>query len=474
MTTAARFVCPALVLFLFGACVYRAATQSITHDEARSYFEFYSGGPLGALAGYEAGNHVLQSVLSASAVRVFGLSELSLRLPTLAGALLYLVAAWRLSVWLFFPGWRAALSVALLGLNPFLLDYLSPARGYGLGLGLFLWGLYEAARYLEDDRPSRLYRAGICCGLAIASTLIFLYPVLALAGVVAGLGALEGRQRFWTVADNLIGPAIVVSFLILAVPLTHLARGAFYFGASTLRESIYGVIEMSWLRDEGFRATALGRWLFRVIANGLVPGTVLAAAILSARRVRHARPLRREYATLILATATLLLTIVLAVLTKYVLGLLYPVGRTAVYWAPLWALVAVLVFEGLHRSGWRIAAAACLVFLLGSAVLFAAGFTTSYYGEWRYDSGTKRIVRRIAEDRRPSVRLGASWALVPSLNFYRQRYGLRWLAPVDRGGPDGEFDYYILVPRDRGVIDKRGLRVLSTDPVSQQILAVKW
>jgi hypothetical protein len=276
------------------------------------------------------------------------------------------------------------------------------------------------------------------------------------------------------VADNLIGPAIVVSFLILAVPLTRLARGAFYFGASTLRESIYGVIGMSWLRDEGFRATALGRWLFRVIANGLVPGTVLAAAILSARRVRPARPLRREYATLILATATLLLTIVLAVLTKYVLGLLYPVGRTAVYWAPLFALVAVLVFEGLHRSGWRIAAAACLVFLLGSAVLFAAGFTTSYYGEWRYDSGTKRIVRRIAEDRRPSVRLGASWALAPSLNFYRQRYGLRWLAPVDRGGPDGEFDYYILVPRDRGVIDKRGLRVLSTDPVSQQILAVKW
>src|SRR5262249_20159660 len=63
---------------------YRAAHQSLTVDEAFSHSRFLTNywaiwGP------YDANNHVLFSILAKLSIDLFGLSEFSLRLPTLIG-----------------------------------------------------------------------------------------------------------------------------------------------------------------------------------------------------------------------------------------------------------------------------------------------------------------------------------------------------------------------------------------------------
>ncbi len=118
--------------------------------------------------------------------------------------------------------WLTALSVAALSLNPFVLDYLSAARGYGLGLGFLLWAMYHLMRYFDDSSQLRLYKAGLGLGLSVASTLIYLYPAVALIGLVSAIlvadGALSGApgeagRRFWIAADQLAGPALLTAFL---------------------------------------------------------------------------------------------------------------------------------------------------------------------------------------------------------------------------------------------------------------------
>ena len=132
--------------------VYRAATQSITIDEASTWLTFVSQPLAGFLLPYAANNHVLQSLLSGISVYLFGLSELALRLPSVLAGGLYLVAAWRISVLLFGYGAWASITALLLATHPLLLDHLSAARGYGGALAFWLLGVCYLIRALDEGK----------------------------------------------------------------------------------------------------------------------------------------------------------------------------------------------------------------------------------------------------------------------------------------------------------------------------------
>jgi hypothetical protein len=97
MSDVIRIAARVLLAALFTVCVYRAVTQSITHDEALTW-ELYLAGPASAIFHhFDANHHFLNTVLTRISAAVFGISELSLRLPALAGAALYFAAVERLA-----------------------------------------------------------------------------------------------------------------------------------------------------------------------------------------------------------------------------------------------------------------------------------------------------------------------------------------------------------------------------------------
>ena len=104
---------------------------------------------------------------------------------------------------------------------------------------------------------------------------------------------------------------------------------------------------------------------------------------------------------------------------------------------------------------------------------FAFQVNVSYYTEWRFDAGTKRIVKFIRSHTSPEKRLvvGASWVLEPSLNFYRLRYRLNW-EPVDRGGPEKPGDIIVVTEENKASIGRMGLRVIYKDAVSGTVVAL--
>jgi hypothetical protein len=175
----------------------------------------------------------------------------------------------------------------------------------------------------------------------------------------------------------------------------------------------------------------------------------------------------------------MVLSLAAVVAAHALLGVLYPLGRTGIYWPPLFALATVFTLPWLWRARLpgKLAAASVCAVLAVSVGLFAASIRTGPIPEWRYDAGTKRVIRllmaRHASEPARHIRLGVSWPLEPSLNFYRQMYDLKWLVPVTRAAPDGEYDYYVLLPQDRALLKTRALEPLYSDPISEATLARK-
>ena len=140
-------------------------------------------------------------------------------------------------------------------------------------------------------------------------------------------------------------------------------------------------------------------------------------------------------------------------------------------------LAALALWKRVEDRRWlsRALLAPLLPVALLCVVQFTLQFQTSHYGQWRYDAGTRELVGRIRRLHRvhadKPVRLGISWVLEPSINFYRKMYRLGWMAPVTRDGPKGRYDYYVLLPLETSLVKEMGLSVLYRDPLSEAVLA---
>src|SRR5438067_7827316 len=137
-----------LLAFLLATNVYRATHQSVTVDEAFTYSSHIAVKNFWSFRGDVANNHVLHTLLCKLSIVLFGVSELTLRLPSLLGGLLYFIGLFRLSRFLFGRGIWFLFSVALNSLILLILAYLSAARGYGLGLGFLTCVLYYLLRFV--------------------------------------------------------------------------------------------------------------------------------------------------------------------------------------------------------------------------------------------------------------------------------------------------------------------------------------
>jgi uncharacterized membrane protein len=476
----------ALLAILFAVNVYRAGSQSITSDEAFAVSLFLEGKWSQLVRSYDASHHVLHTYLCKLTTAALGLSEFSLRLPSLLAGALYLAMALRLSRRLFGERRLFLFSTALLALNPLVLDFLSAARGYGLALALFLYALDQTLQWMGGELPpERLWRAGGGLGLSVAANLTLLVPAAALAVIVAALAA---RRGLWRAAiDSFAVPGIVVCFLLVVFPLSWARRDNFYVGLASLADSVKDLTAFSLYHHplEGPRAAWVppsSVWfaILGILAPALLTAAAAAAAALCYRLSRGSDPEAWNPASrfLLAGGGTLLLSAgLLAALHRFG-GVPYPTGRTGLYLIPLFTLTTLALPESLGPDRRARLAAGVPLWLVSAAWLwhYAVHFQTRYYGEWLYDSSTKRImavlVARQRQHPRPVVRVGIHWMLEPSMNFYRRIWKLNWLAPLDRKGADGDFDAYVLLGENSALVETRNLRVLFADRVSGAIVAV--
>ncbi|MDZ4802211.1 MAG: hypothetical protein SGI92_28975 [Bryobacteraceae bacterium] len=467
-----------LIVAVLGICCWRARTQSFTIDEAFVYNRFVSKDLAEMAKSFDACNHVLHTLLMKVSRYALGGGEMAARVPSLAGALLYCIVAFQITR-LLFAGWSQVLCLALLTLNPLLLDFLIAARGYGLALGLFLWALLCAIHYATRGFESKwLFRAGVLAGLSIAANLTLLIPVAGLGLALLLLASRDGVRAGWHVFDAYGGPAIVIAFLFLVLPLLNASREDFYFGANSLTSSVDGLtasflkVQERWPARHPEVFLAVGRFL-------VVPGIVLALlAGVGAHLRRYLKSVQPEWrsAPFLLFGIPVIASIVAIFVSHFLAGVRYPEGRTALYLLPLTFLAC---FAGVRLAESRRAALALNLAAAALVLVSIRQTDNRFFSDWRFDAGTGRLIRALESDfatrARPDQKpptLYTQTFLRQTALWYRDRRGMTWLTIPDLNENRKESaDYYLLNFEDKQLVSQLGLQVVAEDKISGELLA---
>jgi hypothetical protein len=461
-----RHAAKAFLAALFVVCVYRAFTQSLVYDEALTY-GLYIAGPLSNVFHYfDANHHFLNTILMRLSATLFGDSEWALRLPVLTGAALYFTAVYRIAAAAFAEGWTFLLAVGVLSLNPFVLDFMVVARGYGMALALLMFAIALLLESFAESNvpPRKLAWVGALLALSVTANLVFVLPATAIFGLTLYLlprpakpeaGAKRKKREsektgsaLWLWLSAPIGGIALLFFLLY--PFEDMQAAQFYAGAATLTESLRSMASTSLQHSGPLRFLPSMDYWRDAVAFAIAPA-IAAAGLVVGWKTRSL--------VLLFASVPVVFSAAAAVAMHSLLGTPYPVDRTGLYFAPL----VCLTLLGLPRVGVAVA----LLFL----IQFATEFNTKKFYMWEYDADTRAIGEYIAQHHAGSgtVRIGGSWQLWESMQYYLNRNHWAWME-IQRLSPEPGYDYYAFVAADAAAARTGGLTVVYRGPVSGSIL----
>ncbi|MBX9602237.1 MAG: hypothetical protein K2X35_14615 [Bryobacteraceae bacterium] len=439
------------VLFLLTVNVYRAASQSVTIDEATTYLWFAGKSWYHVFHEYDANHHILHTILVKLSTGAFGLSSLALRLPSLAGGALYLAGCLTLSRNWFGRTWLGGAALLALTINPYILDFLSCARGYGLALAFLLWGL----RFASRGEPGDGWRAGIAFGLSLGSHLSVAAPLAGMLLWIAGRDLHSGRCR------ELIGLSLTFAVTSLSLwfgPAAQVRPEHFYLGVPTAWESFESMYQIVITGDQA--APALIPWLPHgpLAAAAAIGGILLSGLVLFRRGKRDPR--------LALVLFGLAGAIVVIAGMHYVRGTPWPWGRALLFFLVLIPLLWLLVAE--RTSRWLAAPLALVL------VHFALQFRTHFYIDWPEHAPISEIVSRMEAARPPGMAsVSGNWVFAQALEYHRLQRGLPWMKPVVREQPPVRgHHFYVFARSEDEAAAQLGLQVSYRDPFSGTFLAI--
>ncbi|MEI6971991.1 MAG: hypothetical protein WCL44_10800 [bacterium] len=477
----------AIACCVMGLSIYRAATQSITHDESITYVKFIA--PHGGnLFGYTANNHILHTWMVKGAILCFGTSELVVRTPALAGAALYLAALVMLALRIARSGPWLLVVVALGSLNPLVMDFLACARGYSLALAFLMWAVFFLIQCIEEDGwTGRFFRscamASLFLGLCIGANLSFLFGAAGVGAVsllmvlvrrvpksvaVDVSGGSERRRpsgvatatRWIAAACCLAAPGLCTVAALYVPYLGVIHREEFYAGHSALsgtgRDLIYHQFfyRQTGMGSEPFVADSkpLSNWLAGVALLTLLGAVAAVALVLLVRWIRQGRcgssPRARA---LLLLCASACLAAGATFLVHVTLNVRYPVERTALYFIPLVTLGLTLgVVEAGRRHRWvsPLVMAMCLLVVLR----FVTSLNVAYFRIWKYDADSRAVFGKIQEiggRTNGTIHVGGCWFYKPSMNFYRVARHYDRMLPYTAKVARPVTDYDLLVLNQR-------------------------
>lgn len=419
--------------------VARAAAVSFTWDESWTFIHHILPGELYPVQhGLMSGNHHLLNVWGMwFFAKLFGQSELALRLPNVLAFVVYALAAARIAL-------RAGSTVrsvtgfVLIMAHPYLLEFFGLARGYGMSIGFLLMSLWHLVRWAEDQGPRRHGALMfLFAGLSVLSHYIMLNYLAALGIVFIVRVSMDlGRVALW----HLVRLPVLISVVVLAIVAPQVA-GIVHGGGI-----IWGCGEFWSCAVSGLLLRLAGMELDTALFGPLV---LLGAFFLLEAALQRWEKGHRAAATV--ATVTVLCAMLIAA-EHFLLGMEWPRTRTALYFIPLPMVVLVLWLQAStnHRP-WLWWPAAFLAMLFVANTLGQANLVRT--SDWPEAAEVGHMVDLVRTDRaeHPSSRravLSAGPVSWGSLGYYFHRLHITDIDTV-RCWPNEAHqtsDYYIVEP----------------------------
>jgi hypothetical protein len=452
-------------VFAFVWSIVRARVQSMTLDEADTYFWFVANSEVFYPF---PNNHVLNTVLMWITTHAFGLSSLTARMPALLGAGLYIVACYFLCrkitdrFSLQFP-----LFVCLI-FNPFILDFMVAARGYSLA-NAFLLVAIAIPVWDRLELRTACVLASLALGLSFASNFSFGFVDVAAFLVIAAWA--QRRESGWRVFWLCVLPGFFAALLICGYTLVHMRKGDLYYGAHSLGEMTRSLVDASLYQ--------LGPWfggsLYKVM-RFLKPRMLPALGILCVLQIVVTRRVGRLAAGL---AGIVALTVVLHWLAFRFDHLALPLSRTGIFLLPLCTLFVGAIAAAPAPAGvarWLQRGITGVFICL--ACYFVLCLRLGYFKEYEYDRDVKDVYAVLA-------RLNHSYGVsdvamsgvyASPLNFYRAASGKESFPDfkaVAGEFPSGKAMYVMDGPFDRKFIEREGLVVIYQGESTAVVVAVR-
>lgn len=465
---------------LLAYSVTRAFTLSMTPDEISTLI-FAKGFIVypDTYHNMSANHHWLNSWLMFLSRSVFGENEFAFRLPNLLAHAAYLFFTARLALSLR-KGFFSVGAFLLLNAHPYLLDFFSLARGYGLSFAGLSAALYFLYRFTESRKTGFLAGSllgGTCAALANFTLLNVFLPLCGVLLFLAWQPAFSDKLKR---GAALVQSGVLLLFAggLLALVLPHLFNlheaGALHAGLPEL----WGGTVKTLCRQILYEAPYTGKDAFRSSVPAIIVMCVLIViAVLYTLLRKKWNDASQRFAVMmfLLFSGTILLVWLQHELT----GTVYPYTRTGLYLFVLFLATFVAAVAALPVPP---GVQGIFTLLLALPVTFHLFYTanTVYVIEWRGCGNNDRFAKRIIGeykkhgDPKLNVAITADVESWSTMHWVKEKYAMPWLQITEGWGyePLKPGDFYILTKQMAPFKPTKGWKMIDTCTISGNALYV--
>lgn len=378
-----RFITHTTFFFLVYALMFyvvtRAVSMVMTHDEA---YSFYNAKHFWWVETLCTGNTHWFNFLAMKTCILFGLEKTSqLRWFTLLSSGVFLTTAY---FWIKslkdIPIKVFAFSIALL--NPFLIDYLSLARGYSTALMFEVLGITCYYLASKNNKRNLSVLSLFFAGMAAIANFNFFYFFTAFCFLY--FFKYYFKQGFVFVKEKLFYLEFVFAVGVSAVVIkalqfiTTCSNDIGAYGADDLINGVFGGYMQTLVYKDGLLHVEVIQTLAYVLC-----GLVLLAAVYGIWLSK-----KHKCTWYTFASSLVLIILTLMVLNKWCLGVLYPTHRTVLMLYPLIAMVLV-GFVNAAITKQKIKAVISYLIALCLAIHFILNVSLNYCFDYWQQADTK-------------------------------------------------------------------------------------
>ena len=393
---------------------------------------------------------------------IFGSAEWALRLPNVLSFILYAWGGYRIFLRSRYSPLMFLAALCLL-INPFVIEFFSLARGYGLALGCgvfassFFFNLIAKSEHLKINPLPSLMGLLFFSGLAVYANLSWINLSLALWMVVVLYVLFTFKTNHQVLIWTGLLSLLFVSALYPAFQHLFLLKetGHLFFGSTSLIDAF-----------DSFTNNVIYWSHWPLEATVWINSAGIFVYLISLIRLF----LRWRYMdTQNWVTLWLTLVLLALVFEHLLFDALFPKGRTGLF---LWPLVVFLFFFSLQS--WlpqsdrfkRILTFGLMVLGLGWGLNFMVALNLKTTRTWDYDQDVKEAMLVIRDQLGPAVdmkTISNNWLHTPAINFYI----ISWKLPLqltDRKGVKQESDFIFYTDWKGDLPHHQRLRVFENYP----------
>ncbi|NLF43294.1 MAG: hypothetical protein GX587_11410 [Bacteroidales bacterium] len=406
-----------IVLLLGFYVIFRGISLSFTHDESLSFSIIQGNTSLKQTANHHALNTMLMDVC----FKLFGSQEWALRLPNIIAFFIYSLAAFLVTNLITEKTIRVFAFVVLL-FNPFLLDFFSLARGYGISNSCILLAFYFLLRHnVRDQKLSILNIDFLLCMLSATASM---FSILSSINIyIALLGIFVIRYMIFFLKNRQSwNRGILLSCVIFFLALVPLYFGVetllvlkdnneLYYGSNSLISSINALIYASMYHDFP------PKWVSISLRYAILAIFLISFVFLVFYKKRSER--------FLLISCLNILVVIGFFIEHYFFDAKYPQNRTALMFIPMIACQAMFLFNEINTAKFKWVNVFIKMISVFAIILLSYNLIINLNLKktllWSYDASTKEVAMLIDYHSKGLNRkavISNRWLFEPTLNYY--------------------------------------------------------